>query len=223
MTVHTTTPTEAETAAEHWSLLFGVRRSVRYHVRRERYFDRAHHFGAFVAALSGSATITALLAGHPVLVTVAAAATALCGAGEMVFGLARKARLHSNLAHEFIALEKALIVAGEDLAESRLREFEAVRLDIEAREPPVLRVLDAMCHDELVTALGIESGQRSNLSLVAALLRERRRRRGASAAQAGGRVKTNRRVDGARVRVADAREAARHVPAAIGGAVPGPS
>ena len=163
MTVHTTTPTEAETAAEHWSLLFGVRRSVRYHVRRERYFDRAHHFGAFVAALSGSATITALLAGHPVLVTVAAAATALCGAGEMVFGLARKARLHSNLAREFIALEKALIVAGEDLAESRLREFEAVRLDIEAREPPVLRVLDAMCHDELVTALGIESGQRSNL------------------------------------------------------------
>ncbi len=55
------------------------------------------------------------------------------------------------------------MLAGEELPESRLRELEAVRLDIEAREPPVLRVLDTMCHDELVTALGIEDVHRSNL------------------------------------------------------------
>ena len=157
------TPTRADTAAGHWSLLFGVRRSVRYHRRRERFFDRMHHLGAFAAALTGSATIAALLAGHPTLVTVAAAVTALAGAGEMVFGLARKARRHNNLAREWIALERDVVRAGEELPESRLRELEAARLDIEACEPPVLRVLDAMCHDELVTALGIEDGHRSNL------------------------------------------------------------
>ena len=156
-------PTQAEASAGHWRLLFSVRRSVRYHVRRERFFDRAHHVGAFVAALSGSATIATLLAGHQELVTAAAAATALAGAVEMVFGLARKARRHNHLAREFIALERDLVRAGEELPEPRLRELEAVRLDIEAREPPVLRVLDAICHDELVTALGIEDGHRSNL------------------------------------------------------------
>lgn len=46
--------------------------------------------------------------------------------------------------------------AGEELAPSQLRDLEARRLDIESREPPMLRVLDAMCHDELVTALDIE-------------------------------------------------------------------
>ena len=161
MTGHATP--QAGTSAGHWSLLFGVRRSVRYHVRREQYFDRAHHLGAFVAALTGSATIATLLAGHALLATAAAAATALAGAGEMVFGFARKARRHNNLAREFVALERDLLLAGDALPEPRLRELEAVRLDIEAREPPVLRVLDAMCHDELVTALGIEDGQRSNL------------------------------------------------------------
>lgn len=162
MTEHT--PTPAETTDGHWSLLFGVRRSVRYHVRREQFFDRAHHFGMFVAALSGSATIATLLAEHSALVTAAAAAaTAIAGALEMVFGLARKARRHNSLAREFIALERDLVRAGEELPPPRLRELEAARLDIEAREPPVLRVLDTMCHDELVTALGIEDGHRSNL------------------------------------------------------------
>lgn len=31
-------------------------------------------------------------------------------------------------------------------------------------EPPVYRVLDAVCHDELVTALGIDPSQRSNVT-----------------------------------------------------------
>ena len=70
MTGHATP--EAGMSAGHWSLLFGVRRSVRYHVRREQYFGRAHHLGAFVAALTGSATIAALLADHAALATAAA-------------------------------------------------------------------------------------------------------------------------------------------------------
>ena len=117
MTGHATP--EAGMFAGHWSLLFGVRRSVRCHVRREQYFDRAHHLGAFAAALAG--------------------------AGEMAFGFTRKARRHSDLARDFIDLEKALVQAGDALPESRLRELEAVRLDIEAPKPPVLRALDVRC------------------------------------------------------------------------------
>ena len=151
----------------HWDLLFGVRRSVRYHARRERFLDGAHNLGALAAAVSGSATVAALLGElDPALTTAAAAVTAVAGAWELVFRTARSARLHNDLAREFIALEKELVLAGEDLPAERLREIEAARLDIEAREPPPLRVLDAMCHDELVTALGLGDAERSNLTWV---------------------------------------------------------
>ena len=46
-------------------------------------------------------------------------------------------------------------------AEARLAEFAARRLAIEADEPPVLRVLDALCHNELVTALGLDDAERA--------------------------------------------------------------
>ena len=147
----------------HWDLLFAVRRSIRYHRRRERWLDGAHNLGALTAAVFGSATIAALLADiTEALATVAAAVTAIAGASELVFGFAKKARLHSELARDFIGLEQDLVRAGVDLSEPGLRDFVARRLDIESREPPALRVLDAMCHDELVTALGIEAQQRSD-------------------------------------------------------------
>ena len=150
-------------AAEHWEHLFSVRRSVRYHRRRERFLDRAHKLGALVAAISGSAAVASLLAelGTPV-VTAMVAATAVTGALELVFGFARGARLHSDLARDFIGLEQELVRASERLSEERLQALVARRLDIESREPPVLRVLDAMCHDELVTALGIDDTERSD-------------------------------------------------------------
>lgn len=159
-----TTASAAETAAEHWSLLFGVRRSVRYHIRRERWFDGVHNLGALAAAVSGSAAVASLLARlDPAPVTAAVAVTAVTGACELVFGTAKAARRHNGLAREFISLEKDLVAAGDAPSEPCLRALQARRLDIEAREPPVLRVLDAICHDELVTALGIEDAQRSNV------------------------------------------------------------
>ena len=158
-------PSSPAAAPEHWDLLFGVRRSVRYHARRERFFDGAHNLGALAAAVAGSAAVAALLGElDPALTTAAVAVTAVAGACELVFRTARAARLHNDLARDFIALEKELVVAGEDLPAAELRALEAARLDIEAREPPPLRVLDAMCHDELVTALGIEDAERSNLT-----------------------------------------------------------
>ena len=156
---------------EHWSLLFAVRRSVRYHRRRERFFDRWHRFGALASAIAGSAAIASLLAKFSAtLVTGLVAAAAVAGALELVFGFARSARLHNDLAREFTTLEQELVQAGEDVAPARLRDLEGRRLEIESREPPVLRVLDAMCHDELVTALDIEEGQRTDPTWVQRML-----------------------------------------------------
>lgn len=154
-------------ATEHWKLLFGVRRSVRYHRRRERFLDSAHNLGALATALAGSATVVTLLAElGPRVVLVAAALTAVAGAIELVFGLAKGARLHSELARDFIGLEQNLVRAGPGLSTGALNRFQARRLEIEEREPPALRVLDTLCHNELLRALGYPKEQQVHVGFL---------------------------------------------------------
>jgi len=136
-------------------LLFSVRRSVRYHHRRQRFFDRLSKLGSLLSALAGSATVASVLADlGPAWVTTLAAATAVFGAFELVVGTAKAARLHGDFAREFIALERDLVLAGPSPSDATIRQIHARRLDIEANEPPPLKVLDAMCHNELARALG---------------------------------------------------------------------
>ena len=145
--------------------MFAAQRSIRYHRHRERFLERLHRSGALVTAVSGSAAFAALLAEFgDAWVTSLVAAAAVAGAIELVFGLSRAARRHSDLARDFVELEQALVRAGEGLSEPELRELQARRLEIEGREPPILRVLDGICHDELVTAHGIPNAERSNVT-----------------------------------------------------------
>ena len=102
---------------------------------------------------------------------LAAVLTALAGAHELVFGTARAARRHDGLARDFVALKQDLLRARPELTPESLVEFQTRRLDIEATEPPVYRVLDATCHDELVTALGYGAEHRTNVTRVQRLLR----------------------------------------------------
>ena len=147
-----------------WPLLFAVRRSVRYHMRRQRFFDRLERIGALASLAAGSSTIVALLASvDERLVLAAAAATALAGASAVIFTPGLRARQHNDLAREFIGLEQDMVRAA-DVTPERLAELTARRLKIEAAEPPILRVLDAMCHNELLTALGGDEGQRASVT-----------------------------------------------------------
>ena len=157
--------------AEYDKLLFAARRSVRYvryHRHRQRFLDRVHDLGALRTAFGGSATVAAVVADLPagwtwVLPTVAAL-TAFAGAHELVFGTARGARRHDALARDFVMLEEQLLRARPTLTPEPLIKLQTRRLDIEATEPPVYRVLDATSHDELVTALGRDPSQRTNVT-----------------------------------------------------------
>ena len=135
-------------------LLFDVRRSVRYHNRRRQFFDRFSKLSDTFALLSGSGTIITVVStlstsNAPIYF---AAATAIASAVNLVFGTKNNARLHHDLARQFIALEKRLI--DPELTPAMLALVEADRLSIEAEEPPALRVLDLLCHNELVKAMG---------------------------------------------------------------------
>lgn len=140
---------------QHHDLLFSVRRSVRYHNRRRMFFDRLHLLSSAVGVVFGSATIISLLSSFGTLYTVlSASVVTVFSTVDLVVGSAQMARLHADLARRFITLEKKIITAVCDQTE--LTKLVAERLDIEADEPPVLRVLDSLCHNELMRAMGYE-------------------------------------------------------------------
>ena len=140
---------------EHYALLFAVRKSVRYHRRREQFLDAVNRGRMFITAGAGSAAIATWLTElHGTIGTTAMAVAAAGAALELVYGLGKGARLHNQLAARFTALEKKLIKEGDDLSEENRRECVIERLNIEADEPPTLGVLNVMCHNEMLRATG---------------------------------------------------------------------
>ena len=152
------------TAEQYHDLLFGVRRSVRYHKHRERFLDRISDWSKVATAVAGSATMVSLLSDlGPPWPETAAVATAILAAFEVIFAPGRLARRHHELARGFLGLEQDMLRARTALTEEALLELQTRRLALEADEPPHYRVLNAICHDELVRALGHPEEQFTNL------------------------------------------------------------
>lgn len=137
-------------------LLFGVRRSIRYHSRRRQFFDRYRLFTNAISVIFGSAAIAAVLSPLGKEYTVGAAAmVTVFSLVDLVVGSARMARVHEDLYRRFIDLEKGIIsIPEEKFTEADGTHLTASRLSIEGDEPPVKRVLDSLCHNELLRAMG---------------------------------------------------------------------
>ena len=148
--------------SEYSDLLFAARRSVRYHMHRQRFLDRINKWGSALTAIFGSATVMSLLATQGEQsgwdpVPWVAGATAVASALELVFGPGRSARQHNELACAFISLEQEpLRVRAANMTAESILALQIRRLDIEAKEPPIYRVLDVICHNEVAKALGKE-------------------------------------------------------------------
>ena len=120
------------------------------------FFDRFHKTSTFLSALSGTATLASVLArAGPEWTLTFAAAVAVFSVIDLVVGTAPLARLHNDLAKRFIELEKD-IIRSKDATDVSVSVFTAQRLDIEADEPPPLKVLDSICHNELLRAMGYD-------------------------------------------------------------------
>ena len=149
-------------------LLFGVRRSVKYHDRRRRFFENVVNFSMFVGLIGGVAFIG--LGVHapdfdlahakaesassvdwvrviPGTITSLAMAIALLSKATV------KANLHNRLKVEFIRLRQDMERKPRHTKEL-VAEWTAQRLAIEADEPPINGVVDALCHNELSYSLG---------------------------------------------------------------------
>ena len=139
---------------ESHKVLWGVQRSVRYHDRRERFYYRIRNATDLGAMLLGSMTVALfsvdIAVAWPLWVKLLpAAAVTLFSGSALIYQVAFKATLHRDLKRRFISLEKNIRTKGLSAEEACLE-----RLNIEADEPPILRTLDTLCHNELVQARG---------------------------------------------------------------------
>ena len=138
-------------------LLFGVRRSIRYHARRRMFFDRFRQLTSALGVILGSATVFTLLNEMaPLYPALAAALVTIFFTIDLVVGTGPAARLHNDLSRRFIDLERRMELEEEPIDAQSLAKYKANRLEIETDEPPVHRVLDMMCHNELLRAMGYD-------------------------------------------------------------------
>jgi hypothetical protein len=148
----------ADTAGTLHDLLFGVCRSIRYHNRRRRFFDNLQRLKTWLTLVFGSTAMATLLAQtspagtQPLLPILFTALTSAIAALDLVVASSTRARLHADLARRFFELERTITLT-KDPTEDNIRTWRAERLSIEADEPPILRVLDILCHNELLLAM----------------------------------------------------------------------
>ena len=144
---------------EYDKLLFAIRRSVRYHMRRCRFFDMVFRVTNGASLIFGSSTLFMLLYDKgPSWLAILPALVGAASILALVYEAPRMARLHSELARKFIELEQKMILTPSP-DESDLSQFKAQKLAIEVDEPPIHRVLDLLCRNEMILAEGHDESQ----------------------------------------------------------------
>lgn len=152
-------------SGERRKLDFDVQRSIRYHTRRRQFFARMGSLIKVFTTIGGLGTVTTLLAKAGECWTLMYGTLAgVFSIIDLVIGTDRLATLHSDLCAQFIALQKEMILAGEEITQKKCSEFRARRLEIESQEPPVKHVLNAICHNELLRAQGYPNSHQVRIS-----------------------------------------------------------
>lgn len=146
------------------NLIFAVRRSIRYHNRRFRFIDIINKAIKIFTCLAAVGTITTLLSSQvgPVGVMSFAALAALLSFFDVVVNTGSYVRLHSELAYKFAYLEIEILEKNPK-NKAELKTLITKRLELEAEEPPILRNLDVICHNELSKSMGYSSDEEAQL------------------------------------------------------------
>lgn len=139
------------------NLLFAVRRSIRYHTHRRKFFERFSVTSDFLVIVSGGTVVGFASASgpdHHAWTIFFGAFIAVIGSLDLVIGFSNKARDYRDLARDFSQLEMRMMEVAETYDEKTLITLTNRRLEIEQDEPPTLRVLDSHCHNELIRSMG---------------------------------------------------------------------
>lgn len=140
---------------DKYGLLFDVRRSVRYHDRRRAFYELLHWItGLLTILMAGSVLFDLAKPGNTAwwLIGLSVVA-ALMAAMDMVVGYNKRANLHGNLRERFALLEIAMI--DGDTLDATWQQYQRTRLQIEKDEPAVYKIVDLLCHNELLVSEGV--------------------------------------------------------------------
>jgi hypothetical protein len=152
--------------ARRYQTLHRIQLAVRYHGKRERFFDGSDRFLTAFTALAATSAISVLAqrafqqaatagsASPTWLELTLGAMTALFAMVAMVYAPGIKARMHGQLGSDFRKLWADCIAAGEDWKAEQCDSFAARVLQIEVGEPPTLAALVTQCENEIAVAEG---------------------------------------------------------------------
>ena len=142
---------------ERYGLLFGIRRSVRYHDHRRRHYLRLQSTINFAIIAIGSYGVVSVIQAADGIDWIIPTASGLLAAASLALNPTSKASLHANLCQRFIRLEKRFSAPEArpgNITRSELEAITGERLEIEMDELPIYRAVDRMCHNELVLSEG---------------------------------------------------------------------
>lgn len=132
--------------------LFGVRKSVRYHQRRQAFHE---WWNTVIIALSFACSASAMAEWSGQWRQLLIGATSFLLMLNWVVGLTRRANTHAKLCQRFASLEQDMMPfeKNRSMGADDEERFRRRRLEIEAEEPAKLRVIDTLCHNELCEAV----------------------------------------------------------------------
>ena len=136
-------------------MLFGIRRSVRYHSYRRQHYISTQSFISFLILVLGSGSVLNLfvdIMGAELFGSLAPVGITVLASISLVYGPTAKASLHFDLYRRFIRLEREFLRA--ELNDKVLDELEGRRLEIEMDEPATYQALNRHCHNELLKSEG---------------------------------------------------------------------
>lgn len=144
--------------ARHTETLHNVRLGVRYHMRRQAFFEAWHRATGVVSLLAGSSAVVAVTGNLPLLTGVMAALVALAQAIDLMVDTRKYANLHNDLRRRYLEIEPELLDC-QALTESEYRSVWGRIKTIEADEPPIRPYVADLCHNDVLHVAGYSTDE----------------------------------------------------------------
>lgn len=140
-------------------LRFNVVRSIRYHDKRRGFFDRVSKFSKIISFFgSTAAAVTILKSWSDLAAAIFAASAAGFTIVDTICGTAARYTLHTDLKNRFAKLLNDVEIVQKPTEQEIIR-LRNMRREIEESEPPVLHVLNSICFNDSVSALGLSESE----------------------------------------------------------------
>lgn len=141
----------------NWDILFNTAVGIRYHMARQRHFEKFHRVTTALSLILSSGAFMALsqnTAAAKWLVLF----VAILQAFDMVVDTSKMSRLHNDLRQRYIRLEQEL-VCKRDITISQYQSYHSTLKSIELDEPPLHKVVIEMSQNEAITVFAVQEQQ----------------------------------------------------------------